>query len=398
MRTFWFITVLVMLTSLSVTEAAMSQEEKLEINWAAPDRKITAVPFESPNNIILLQVSVNGSKPLWFQLDSGASYCLIDLSRAKALGLQFESSVQGQGAGAGTYTIQVIRGAVNFGFPGLTITVAPAGAMDLSSLETNLGHPVDGILGYDIFEKLVVTTDYLLRRLTFAAPETFHPTQDARVLQLAFQDRVPLVQGRITIPGNPPTDAQFLVDNGSGDAVDHPLIKKSTGRLLQIVTGVGLGTELSGVRGRIESLQLGPFELRGAVSACCGGSDLSSRLIGGQVLSRFTVTLDYSRHRMLLKPNRNYHHPFAADQSGLQLRLEPSKGELVVRAVTKNSPAADAGLRSEDVIVAIGSVPSSQLDLAKVRHMFQMSSGNYNLTIRRGDQTLTIQMQLRPLL
>jgi hypothetical protein len=275
--------VLAILASLSVAEIGASQaepEEKLEISWTAPDHKIASIPFESPNNMILLHVSINGSKPLWFALDSGSSVCLIDLNRAKALGLQFESSTQGQGAGAGTYTVQVIRGAVDFGFAGLTITVAPAGAMDLSSIEPDVGHPVDGILGYDIFEKLVVTADYLSQQITFAAPEAFHPLQDARSLQLTLQDRVPLVRGRITIPGNPPADAQFLVDTGSGDAVDHPLIKKSTGKLLQIVTGVGLGQELSGVAGRIETLQLGPFELRGAVSACCGGSDLCSRLIG----------------------------------------------------------------------------------------------------------------------
>lgn len=75
---------------------------------------------------------------------------------------------------------------------------------------------------------------------------------------------MPLVQGKITVPGNPPADAQFLLDTGSGDAVDHPLIKKFSGKLLQTVTWVGLGQELSGVAGPIESLQLGLFELRGA--------------------------------------------------------------------------------------------------------------------------------------
>src|SRR5262249_33737473 len=204
---------------------------------------------------------------------------------------------------AGTYTVQVIRGAVDFGFAGLTVKVAPAGAMDLSSIEPDVGHPVDGILGYDILEKLVVTADYLSHQVTFAAPKAFHPLQDARSLQLTFQDRVPLVQGRITIPGNPPTDAQFLVDTGSGDAVDHPLIKKSTGKLLQIVTGVGLGQELSGVAGRIDTLQLGPFELHGAVSACCGGSDFNPRLIGGKNFKRGPCHLRFFPSKLLPPPH-----------------------------------------------------------------------------------------------
>ena len=90
---------LAILESLSVAEIGVGQaepEEKLEVSWAAPDHKIAAIPFESPNNMILLHVSINGSKPLWFALDSGSSVCLLDLSRAKTLGLEFESSTQGQ--------------------------------------------------------------------------------------------------------------------------------------------------------------------------------------------------------------------------------------------------------------------------------------------------------------
>jgi hypothetical protein len=387
---------LVILASFSA--GIVASQEKPKLTWTKADRRSSVVRFDSANNLIFLPVSINGSEPLWFVLDSGAGYCLINLSRALALGLVFEGDAQARGAGSGTESVKVIKGAVDFGLGGLKVSVAPAGAMDLTSVELVVGHTVDGILGYDIFEELVITADYGSRQVTFTDPGKFHPARRGQTIPLTFQDRVPLVQARIAVPGSPPADAKFLVDSGSGDAVDHPLIKKSNGKLLDTITGVGIGNELRGVKGRIEYLQLGPFELRAAVSACCGSSELSSQLIGGQALSKFTVTFDYPHQRLILKPNRNYRHPFPADQSGLNLRLDPATRQPVVHGLSENSPATDAGLQSGDIIVAVDGVPSSQLGLDRVRTMFEAQSGTHDLAVRRGTKTLAIRLQLHLLL
>jgi predicted aspartyl protease len=387
---------------LSVAEIVAGQEsQRPVITWTHRDHKRVVVPFESANNLILLRVSVNGSEPLWFNLDSGAGYCFIDLSRAKALGLQFAGTVQAQGAGAGTAAVEVIKGAVDFGFGDVKVSVAPAGAMDLTSIEPVVGHAVDGTLGYDIFQELAITVDYVNHQVTFTDPEEFHPARHGQSLPLSLEtggttpeDRVPLVHGRIAIPGNPPVDARFLVDSGSGDAIDHPLIRKSTGKLVNTATGVGVGTEMRGVEGRIESLQLGPFELRGAVSACCGGSELSSQLIGGEALSRFTVTFDYPHKRLVLEPNRNYRRPFPADQSGMNLRWDAATREPVVHGLAENSPATEAGMQTGDVIVAIGGVPSLQLSLDRVKQLFEANQGEVDLKVRRGAQTLAMRLRL----
>jgi hypothetical protein len=379
------------------------QPEITEITWTNTALKSAEIPYESANHLVLLPVRVNGSELLWFVLDSGSSYCFINLNRARSLGLEFESEAQASGAGSGTQSVQVIKGAVDFGFDAFKVSIAPAGAMDLTSLEPVIGHAVDGILGYDIFQKLVITADYGRRRLTFADPATFHSAPGTQYLPLTFQDRVPLVQGRIAIPGKPSTIAKFMVDSGSGDAVDHPLIKRSSGKLLNTITGVGIGNEMRGVVGRIDSLKLGPFKLRGAVSACCGGSDLSSQLIGGQALSRFTVIFDYSHQRLGLKPNRSYHDPFPADQSGLVLRLDPITKNFVVHGLVENSPATDAGLQAGDIIVAVDGVSSSEIGLDKVKEIFAAKSGKHDLTIHdltveRGAKRLTIHLRLRSLL
>ena len=52
------------------------------------------VPFEIINNLIVVRVQVNNSKPLSFILDTGASGSVINESRAKELGLQLEGEAE----------------------------------------------------------------------------------------------------------------------------------------------------------------------------------------------------------------------------------------------------------------------------------------------------------------
>src|SRR5947199_4591612 len=44
------------------------------------------IPFELTNNLVVLQGSINNSKPLFLLLDTGASGSVINESRAKELG------------------------------------------------------------------------------------------------------------------------------------------------------------------------------------------------------------------------------------------------------------------------------------------------------------------------
>ena len=51
------------------------------------------IPLEIDNNLILMRVSVNGSKPLRFIFDTGASFSAIDSPRAAQLGLKIQGQV-----------------------------------------------------------------------------------------------------------------------------------------------------------------------------------------------------------------------------------------------------------------------------------------------------------------
>src|ERR1044071_724929 len=65
------------------------------------------IPIELDGNHIYFQGRVNGSKPVWFSLDSGASRSLISYRRARELGLQFLDRSRGAGAGGFAETARI---------------------------------------------------------------------------------------------------------------------------------------------------------------------------------------------------------------------------------------------------------------------------------------------------
>lgn len=94
-------------------------------------------------------------------------------------------------------------------------------------------------------------------------------------------------------------------------------------------------------------------------------------LIGGEILSRFTVTFDYQNQRILFKPVGHFADPFGADASGLSLRVKDAEfGSVEIANVEPDSAAATAGLQVGDVISAIDGRSAGEFDLDKVRKMF----------------------------
>jgi hypothetical protein len=281
------------------------------LRWDGPSRS-AVVEAEAAGANLFFEVEVRGhEKPLWFTIDTGSSYTFLDARAAAELGLKTEAATAVHGAGGGEVPVVLARG-VSFVLPGLETSGHEVRITDLSGLEGLFGHRVDGFFGYDFLRALTVTIDPDQARVTLTDPAVFRHAGDGEVLPLRFAGRTGrwiYVPGRIKVPGHPPEQSDFFVDSGSGDAVNHPLIRKSTGPLRQTRTGVGLGSAGSGVIGRIEWFRLGRFRIEGAPSVCCGAPGTEAQ-IGSAVLSRFVVTYDYTRSRMIVSPGRRLHDPF----------------------------------------------------------------------------------------
>ena len=354
---------------------------------AAPDyrfhdeTKSAVIPFDLYKNQIFVPMQVNGSRPLWFVLDTGANTAVLDETIAQELGIKAEGGGDTMGVGSNPVQMKFLKN-ITFTLPDLEFFDDKIISLDYRPFFAFQGREMHGLFSYDFLKRFVVTIDYWNRLLKVTEPDAV-VQRNGEVFPLTFKHGLPYVEAEITVPGNPPQKANFLVDIGSGDTVDWPKLGISKGKLLETITGVGLGNnEKKGFTGR-GTLRLGKFEFKEILIHCCGGNEWGNHLIGGGLLTRFTVTLDYPHQRMVLLPNRDLSKPFPFDSSGLILRVERDTRLFRIKIVIPGSPAAEIGLQPSDLIDQINGIPATQWTLETLDEAFSEPGRTFDLVVSR---------------
>ena len=347
-----------------------------------------SIPFKFENNQVYLRVAINHSEPRLFVLDSGASGCVIDTAVARRLGIATEGERQGTGAGKGTVKIMFAKD-VNYSVGGINLTVPQSYVIDLSGQPALIGRELAGILGSDFFMQYVVEVDYEAQVMTLYDPASFKAAASATAIPVTITRKTPYIKVGITVAGGERVERVVQIDSGSGDAVDDDTLAQSPQKL-EIVGGTGLGQEFRTVLARAQKVDIGPFVLEQPTGATGG-----VQLIGTEVLRRFLVVFDYNHSRIFLTPNSHLHDPFVFDASGLSLRWAPDLTTFIAHDVANASPAAEAGLKREDKIVAINGQAADQFRIEQVQTMLTQAGKEYELSVMRGSELLSLKIRLR---
>jgi aspartyl protease/PDZ domain-containing protein len=367
------------------------------------------IPFDLRGNHVYLRGRVNDSDSLWMVLDTGASGNVIDAGVAKGLGLEVASIGRGRGAG-GTVESGHIR-EVTLKLPGATLAGSPIAAMPLHPFQRQTGRAMEAIIGHPFFDRCVVKVDYVARVLEVLPAASFEYTGKGVVLPLTFEHRLPYVEARVTLPGRKPIEGRFVVDLGSSQALilSPKFIREE--RVNDAITktiearGRGVGGQMPTRVGRVERFEIGGIAFDRPVTGLPVAADARVGApqhlgnFGGEFLRRFTVIFDYSRKRMILEPNARLGDPFEADMSGIAPRMGPDgSGTLEVEWIQTVSPAAEAGVRPNDLIESIDGRPALEVGVPGLREMFRREGNTHRLTIRRGDERIEVALTTRRLI
>ena len=170
---------------------------------------------------------------LQFLFDTGAGRTVIDRRVAARLGLQATIKSSIAGVGAGQVPVDVVQSA------SLRLGNVRLDGVNLDVTDTPESEHVEGVIGYDLLCTSVVTLDYKEPSIVVTAPSAFQYHGTGDVLPLSFKGRWPYVRGTLKVHGVDPVTDDFLIDTGSEDAVNHPVIRQSKGQLRQTSTGAG---------------------------------------------------------------------------------------------------------------------------------------------------------------
>lgn len=351
------------------------------------------VPFKEINNLIVVPVILNNQLPLQFILDTGVrTSILTDRVYGDLLNMDYIRKFTLKGAGAFQLVEAYVASDVSLSLPGvessgLSIFVLERDYLDLGS---QLGIKVDGILGYEFFSRFVVKIDYEKDVLTIYNPKFFKAPRGYQKMPLKIENTKPYINCFIQErPGSKKKSVSLMVDTGASHALLlHQDDKNERFDLPEetIFTnlGRGLGGEVNGYIGRIVSLQLNKFDFNNILasypldSSYGNISDWNDRggTVGGNLLNRFKVVLDYSGEAIYLKRDVRYKDPFIFSKTGLELAAKGvALDRFVVLNVLEDSPACEAGIKVGDEIVKINGSNASSLTLGDILNIFGKRDG-----------------------
>jgi hypothetical protein len=285
-------------------------------------------------------------------------------------------------------------------------------SVPLDGLQPFLGRSFDGILGYGFLSRFVVELDYDKREVSFFDPATYVAPRNATVVPITFRGKSPLVSVKLARADGSLVRTWLELDTGSfeGLGLDGAWVKRE--RLLsgreptRPIFGLAIGGETQGFRFRIPAAQVGPYSITHPVASATTSDNAGSGftdvagVLGGEILNRFRVILDYRNSSVLLVPaSRLAKRSEWLDMLGAQVvAVGPAFDTLRVKAIMPSTPASEAKLRVGDVIRAVDNVSGMELTLERLGAFMGEPGRRRTLRVQRGDRILTIVVRTRRLI
>lgn len=368
----------------------------------APAPNVVSIPFEMVTRHIVVKVTVDKSRPLSFVFDTGAGRGIIDIDRAKELGLNLHGRIKVGGAGAQTQSGAMVQDA-NWSLVGFESFSQPVAlAIPLGHIAARFGHDFDGIIGSEFIKQFVVEVDYEKQLLKLHDKNNFKYSGSGESIPIEFNNQGhPHLEAEITPLDSKPVRAKFVLDLGSGGAlalhspfVNENRLLEGKGSTIRAIGVGGAGGQSFGRFGRVAELKIGSFKIpypTTLFSQDKAGAFANSSLagnIGQRIAGKFKIFLDYGNRRIIFEPTVKLTEPFDRANPGIALRAEnPNFKTFRITDVLENSPGSEAGLQKDDVIVKIDDRSNTELTITKIQELFEQAKP-YKLTVRRGEQTL----------
>ena len=364
-------------------------------------KKKVKIPFYSSNSLIILPVSINGNTPLNFLIDTGVkSNILFSKKLGDAMGLDYtrrlnivgadgSTSIWAQVSPINTIDLNEVRGNLQ------SLLVLEE---DFLELESVIGVPVYGIIGYEFFKHTPVKIDYDKGVLEFYRPGALRwKPLFYRSMPLEVDDGKAFIRAKIKQKTGPDLNAKLLIDTGANHGL---LLNRETSEeitlplnFIESELGQSLGGVLYGFIGRVKSLSIAGFFLKEVLTSYPEETSYSSVIkesgrkgsLGSEVLGRTKLILDYPRNLCYIRKGAAFYSPFEFDMSGMVVKKVPNdENRYYVGSVRAGSPAYKSGILPFDEILSINKIPMFMWEMAEIFKLLRSEEGReIKLELRR---------------
>lgn len=383
-------------------------------------RKRADIPIQIHNNLVVVSVTINGTLPLKFIVDTGVRTAILTQKMfSDILELQYSRKYTIAGPGGSKLVDAYITNNVSISMPGINGVPGIEGRghtllvleQDMLELRNYLGVDVHGILGYELFSRFVVRIDYKKRVMTLFAPEKFRVGRKYEELPMVIEDTKPFILTPISIDPKNMLTAKLLVDTGASHSL---LLEPTSDKRIVVpqyrvstVLGRALGGIITGKTGRIESIEFGKLVMQQVITNFPDSNSYLDTLkhsitfrngsVGGEILSRFTVAFNFPQGKLYLKKNHDFKKPFFLNLSGLEMKAKGSKLDVYeVMDVRELSPARQAGILQGDLIISVNGMLTRDMKLNQLNALLNSAPGKkVRLEIERNKVKQKLEFRLQ---
>ncbi len=356
-------------------------------------KKKVQIPIEIYSNLIVVPVVLNNALPLKFILDTGVrTTILTQKAFTDILNLQYSRKYTISGAGGVNLIDAYITNNVSLALPGVE---SHGHAMlvlekDYLELRNYLGTDVHGILGYELFSRFIVDVNYEKKLLTLVLPHKARKYKKFQSIPIKIEDTKPYLITTVILEDGTTLTAKLLVDTGASHALMlDPFSDKRIHvpeQTLSSLIGRGLGGEIFGKIGRIESMQLGTYKINNVVAnfpdpnsyfdSLKVGKIFRNGSIGGELMSRFHIVYNFPEEKIFFKKNTSFKKGYHHNLSGLTIKAKGAKLNIFeITEVREQSSAKKAGLQAGDIIESVNGVTLQYLSLSLVNGLLNTKPG-----------------------
>lgn len=425
---------------------AISTHAQSEFKFATNKKKLT-IPFQLINNLMFIPVNLNGEE-LTFLLDTGVDETILfSLDETNEIELNHVESIKLKGLGKED-AIDAYKSSNNklsvkqFVDNSHTVFIILDQEINFSS---QVGIPVNGILGYSFFKDHLIKIDYIKRKVIIYSDEDKKCKNQLKSYHkdgISLELNKPYVHLSIR-KDNVKQKSKLLIDTGNSDALWLFKVKNDKiiypNEVIDDYLGRGFSGSIYGKRGRLSAIEFGGVTINEPIATYPDLVSLKSvnfvdnrvGSIGGEITSRYTIFFDYKNNAIYTKPNAKIDEPIEFNMSGIEVQHnglewynetieEKTNGikvytdsgfenRLKVRFYLKpifkvsnirpNSPAEKAGLKIGDKITEIDNHNMQRMTIEKINKLLKSEEGKtITLEVVRNNKPIKIKFQLKKIL
>lgn len=369
---------------LSLTAFSQTGNEEVEAQF------ITRIHFKTySGGVVVLKAKFeNIPDSLNFLLDSGSGGASLDSSTVMEFNIptqKTDSTIRGLGG------VRQVRFAFNkkIFIGGLTVDKLNFHINDYSLLSSVYGEKIDGLLGFQFFNRYIIKIDYDHNYMDVYSKGKFTYPKKGYLLKPVFTS-IPMHHTSITDRSS--FNESLYMDSGAGLSLllSEKFVTDSSfldnKRVPVSMQGEGMNGKIQMSVTVIKKLKIGPYSFKNVPTYIYNDPEnvlsypFTVGLFGNELMRRFNVTYNYGKKEIHIVPNTKMHTAFDYSYTGFS--IYSIDGKILVEEVIPRSPADKSGFKPGDEIIGVGT--NFKNDIQEYKDLLNVESQEIRVVIRRG--------------